>query len=140
MDPDYSRRTIIVLTKLDAVEPGASASDVLTGKVLKVKMGVVGVVNRSIRHKDKNVSLKDMYQREANFLLDNYPDIASLHGTPYLKHHLQRLLFENIKKTLPPLQEMRKMNFFSFLSSPSPDLDAIENHANSSPTKDKKPG
>jgi dynamin 1-like protein len=40
-------RTLAVLTKLDLMDQGTDAMDVLTGKLVPVKLGIIGVVNRS---------------------------------------------------------------------------------------------
>lgn len=39
-------RTLAVLTKLDLMDHGTDAMDVLTGRVVPVKLGIIGVVNR----------------------------------------------------------------------------------------------
>ncbi len=41
------RRTLAVLTKLDLMDRGTDAYDVLCGRVIPVKLGIIGVVNRS---------------------------------------------------------------------------------------------
>ena len=41
------RRTLAVLTKLDLMDHGTDAMDVLCGRVIPVKLGIVGVINRS---------------------------------------------------------------------------------------------
>lgn len=38
-----------MVTKLDLMDAGTDATDVLTGRVIPVKLGLVGVVNRSAR-------------------------------------------------------------------------------------------
>lgn len=40
------RRTLAVVTKLDLMDAGTDAMDVLMGRVIPVKLGIVGVVNR----------------------------------------------------------------------------------------------
>ena len=48
------RRTLAVITKLDLMDAGTDAMDVLCGRVIPVKLGIIGVVNRSqadINHK-----------------------------------------------------------------------------------------
>ncbi len=45
-DPD-GRRTLAVVTKLDLMDHGTDAYDVLCGRVIPVKLGIVGVINRS---------------------------------------------------------------------------------------------
>ena len=41
------RRTLAVVTKLDLMDHGTDAMDVLCGRVIPVKLGIIGVVNRS---------------------------------------------------------------------------------------------
>lgn len=45
-DPD-GRRTLAVVSKLDLMDHGTDAYDVLCGRVIPVKLGIVGVINRS---------------------------------------------------------------------------------------------
>lgn len=42
------RRTLAVVTKLDLMDAGTDAMDVLMGRVIPVKLGLIGVVNRSV--------------------------------------------------------------------------------------------
>ena len=46
VDPEGAR-TICVLTKLDLMDQGTDAMDMLNGLVIPVKLGIIGVVNRS---------------------------------------------------------------------------------------------
>ncbi|KAG7265488.1 hypothetical protein CRUP_035628 [Coryphaenoides rupestris] len=47
-DVDHDgRRTLAVMTKLDLMDAGTDAMDVLMGRVIPVKLGLIGVVNRS---------------------------------------------------------------------------------------------
>lgn len=41
------RRTLAVITKLDLMDAGTDAMDMLCGRVIPVKLGILGVVNRS---------------------------------------------------------------------------------------------
>lgn len=41
------RRTLGVLTKMDLMDAGTNALDILTGRVYPLKLGFVGVVNRN---------------------------------------------------------------------------------------------
>lgn len=41
------RRTLAAVTKLDLMDAGIDAMDVLMGRVIPVKLGLIGVVNRS---------------------------------------------------------------------------------------------
>lgn len=44
------RRTLAVVTKLDLMDAGTDAMDVLMGRVIPVKLGIIGVVNRYISY------------------------------------------------------------------------------------------
>lgn len=41
------RRTLAVVTKLDLMDAGTDAMELLCGHVIPVKLGIIGVVNRS---------------------------------------------------------------------------------------------
>jgi hypothetical protein len=41
------RRTLAVVTKLNLMDAGTDAMDVLMGRAIPVKLGLIGVVNRS---------------------------------------------------------------------------------------------
>ena len=63
-DPD-GRRTLAVVTKLDLMDHGTDAYDVLCGRVIPVKLGIIGVINRSqLDIKNKKVVV---FTVEANF-------------------------------------------------------------------------
>lgn len=47
LSSSIGRRTLAVLTKLDLMDRGTDAYDVLCGRVIPVKLGIIGVVNRS---------------------------------------------------------------------------------------------
>lgn len=54
------RRTLAVVTKLDLMDHGTDAVDALCGRIIPVKLGIVGVVNRSqadINHKKVSFSI-----------------------------------------------------------------------------------
>jgi dynamin 1-like protein len=46
IDPE-GRRTLAVVTKLDLMDAGTDAIDILCGRVIPVKLGIIGVINRS---------------------------------------------------------------------------------------------
>ena len=41
------RRTLAVITKLDLMDAGTDAIDILCGRIIPVKLGIIGVINRS---------------------------------------------------------------------------------------------
>ncbi|CEF64895.1 Dynamin-1-like protein [Strongyloides ratti] len=104
VDKDGSR-TIAVLTKLDLMDNGTDATEVLTGKVVPVKLGIVGVVNRSQSDIDNNKLIKESLKDEIEFLQKKYPTLVHKNGTLYLSKLLNKILLGHIKKNLPQLKE-----------------------------------
>lgn len=104
VDPDGDR-TIAVVTKLDLIDKGTlnDSKELLCGEKIKVKLGIIGVVNRSQKDINDNKSMKETLQCEKEFLRKNYPDIYKKHGNSELANSLQNILIEHIKKTYPPL-------------------------------------
>lgn len=102
-DPE-GNRTVAVVTKLDLMDSGTDATDILTGKIIPVKLGIIGVVNRSQRDIMSNKMVSDAIRDESAFLQKHYPALASKHGTPYLTQRLNQILKIHIKKCLPELK------------------------------------
>ncbi|XP_011865221.1 PREDICTED: dynamin-1-like protein isoform X2 [Vollenhovia emeryi] len=103
VDPD-GRRTLAVVTKLDLMDAGTDAIDILCGRVIPVKLGIIGVVNRSQQDIMNNKSIKEALKDEATFLQRKYPTLANRNGTPYLAKTLNRLLMQHIRDCLPELK------------------------------------
>ena len=103
VDPE-GRRTLAVVTKLDLMDAGTDAVDVLCGRVVPVKLGIIGVVNRSQLDIQNNKSIEDALKDEQTFLQRKYPTLASRNGTPYLTKTLNRLLMHHIRDCLPELK------------------------------------
>lgn len=102
-DPD-GRRTLAVVTKLDLMDAGTDAMDVLCGRVIPVKLGIIGVVNRSQQDIIDNKALEAAIKDETAFLQKKYPTLVSRNGTPYLGKTLNRLLMHHIRDCLPELK------------------------------------
>ena len=68
VDPD-GLRTIGVLTKLDLMDEGTDARDILENKVLPLRRGYVGVVNRSQKDIDGRKDIKAAMAAERKFFL-----------------------------------------------------------------------
>lgn len=98
------RRTLAVVTKLDLMDAGTDAIDILCGRVIPVKLGIIGVVNRSQQDINDKKSIKDALRDEAAFLQRKYPTLANRNGTPYLAKTLNRLLMHHIRDCLPDLK------------------------------------
>ncbi|XP_068595348.1 dynamin-1-like protein [Brachionichthys hirsutus] len=98
------RRTLAVVTKLDLMDAGTDAMDVLMGRVIPVKLGIIGVVNRSQLDINKKKLVADAVRDEHSFLQKKYPSLANRNGTKYLARTLNRLLMHHIRDCLPELK------------------------------------
>ncbi|XP_066489427.1 dynamin-1-like protein isoform X4 [Tiliqua scincoides] len=103
VDPD-GRRTLAVITKLDLMDAGTDAMDVLMGRVIPVKLGIIGVVNRSQLDINNKKIVADSIRDEYAFLQKKYPSLANRNGTKYLARTLNRLLMHHIRDCLPELK------------------------------------
>ncbi|XP_032379087.1 dynamin-1-like protein isoform X4 [Etheostoma spectabile] len=103
VDPD-GRRTLAVVTKLDLMDAGTDAMDVLMGRVIPVKLGLIGVVNRSQLDINQKKLVADAIRDEYAFLQKKYPSLANRNGTKYLARTLNRLLMHHIRDCLPDLK------------------------------------
>ncbi|XP_060516978.1 dynamin-1-like protein isoform X2 [Cylas formicarius] len=115
VDPD-GRRTLAVVTKLDLMDAGTDAIDILCGRVIPVKLGIIGVVNRSQQDIINNKSIKESLKDEATFLQTKYPTLATRNGTPYLAKTLNRLLMHHIRDCLPDLKTRVNLMISQFQS------------------------
>lgn len=106
MDPNGTR-TIVVVTKLDLVDKNTFQETVnfLCGQKNPVKLGVIGVINRSQEDINRQKSIKETLRSEREFLKANYPEIYKRHGNRALASHLQRILINHIKETYPVLKK-----------------------------------
>ncbi|GJN15427.1 hypothetical protein PR202_gb02342 [Eleusine coracana subsp. coracana] len=104
-DPDGSR-TIGVITKLDIMDRGTDARNFLLGNVIPLKLGYVGVVNRSQEDINFNRSVKDALAFEEKFFstLPAYQGLSHCCGVPQLAKKLNMILLKHITKMLPGLK------------------------------------
>uniref|UniRef100_A0A8C7NKR8 Dynamin-1-like protein n=1 Tax=Oncorhynchus mykiss TaxID=8022 RepID=A0A8C7NKR8_ONCMY len=98
------RRTLLVVSKLDLMDAGTDALEVLLGRVIPVRLGIVGVVNRSQHDINTQKSIEDTARDEQAFLQRHYPSLASRCGSRYLARTLSRLLMHHIRDCLPELK------------------------------------
>lgn len=103
IDPN-GKRTLAVCTKLDIMDEGTDAVDLLTGKIIPVKLGIIGVVNRSQQDILDSKTIEEALHDEKVFLRQHYPALAMRNGTTYLAQTLNRLLMQHIRDTLPVLR------------------------------------
>ncbi|KAH9798700.1 Dynamin-related protein 3A [Citrus sinensis] len=104
-DPTGSR-TIGVITKLDIMDRGTNACNFLLGKVVPLRLGYVGVVNRSQEDINKNRSMQDALAYEKNFFRDHpvYNGLSDRCGIPQLAKKLNQILEQHIRMVLPGLK------------------------------------
>jgi len=105
VDP-MGRRTIGVLTKLDLMDHGTNAMDILSGRVYPLKLGFIGVVNRSQHDIQAGKSLADALQGEADFFRHHpaYRNMANRCGTHFLAKTLNTTLMAHIRDRLPDIK------------------------------------
>ncbi|XP_076252069.1 dynamin-1 shibire isoform X1 [Rhynchophorus ferrugineus] len=100
-------RTIGVITKLDLMDEGTDARDILENKLLPLRRGYIGVVNRSQKDIEGRKDINAALSAERKFFLSHpsYRHIADRLGTPYLQRTLNQQLTNHIRDTLPGLRE-----------------------------------
>ncbi|CAO3692536.1 unnamed protein product [Umbelopsis ramanniana] len=105
VDPE-GKRTIGVLTKLDLMDAGTNALDTLTGRAYPLKLGFIGLVNRSQQDILTNKPMTDAIQSEKDFFLNHpsYRSIAHRCGTAYLSKQLNTILMNHIREKLPDIR------------------------------------
>lgn len=105
VDPQ-GHRTIGVLTKLDLMESGTNALDILTGTMYPLKLGFIGVVNRSQQDINGKMSMLEARQAEEDFFRSHpaYRSIAHRSGTKYLARVLNTVLMNHIREKLPDMK------------------------------------
>ncbi|KAH8593328.1 Dynamin central region-domain-containing protein [Bisporella sp. PMI_857] len=105
VDP-LGRRTIGVLTKIDLMDHGTNALDILSGRVYPLKLGFIGVVNRSQQDIQGNKSLAEALKSEADFFKHHpaYRNMATRCGTQFLAKSLNTTLMAHIRERLPDIK------------------------------------
>ncbi|XP_051750575.1 dynamin-1a [Ctenopharyngodon idella] len=105
VDPQ-GQRTIGVITKLDLMDEGTDARDILENKLLPLRRGYIGVVNRSQKDIDGKKDINAAMAAERKFFLSHpsYRHLADRMGTPFLQKTLNQQLTNHIRDTLPGLR------------------------------------
>ncbi|KAF8455631.1 Dynamin central region-domain-containing protein [Terfezia claveryi] len=100
------KRTIGVLTKIDLMDHGTNALEILQGRVYPLKLGFIGVVNRSQQDIQTNKSLQDALKSEQDFFRHHpaYRNMAHRCGTQFLAKSLNTILMHHIRERLPDIK------------------------------------
>ncbi|XP_049331712.1 dynamin-3 isoform X2 [Astyanax mexicanus] len=108
-------RTIGVITKLDLMDEGTDARDILENKLLPLRRGYIGVVNRSQKDIDGRKDIRAALAAERKFFLSHpaYRHIAERMGTPHLQKTLNQQLTNHIRDTLPGLRSKLQSQLLS---------------------------
>jgi len=106
VDPS-GQRTLGVITKLDLMDHGTDAYDVLTGGAIPLKLGYIGVVSRGQRDIESGKSMEAALEDEKRFFRNHprYSQIADRCGSQYLAKTLNQVLLRHIQRTLPDLKQ-----------------------------------
>jgi len=107
VDPN-GERTFGVLTKLDLMDKGTNALDVLEGRSYRLQHPWVGVVNRSQQDINKNVDMIAARRREREYFASSqdYGHLVSKMGSEYLGKLLSKHLEAVIKSRIPSILAM----------------------------------
>ncbi|XP_016549053.1 dynamin-related protein 3A isoform X2 [Capsicum annuum] len=105
VDPTGTR-TIGVITKLDIMDKGTDARNFLLGKVIPLRLGYIGVVNRSQEDINNNRSIRQALAHEEQFFRDHhvYRGLSDRCGIPQLAKKLNQILEQHIRNVLPTLK------------------------------------
>jgi dynamin 1-like protein len=95
-----------VLTKLDLMDPGTDALDMLNGRVIPLRRGYIGVVNRSQAQLDSEFSMEDSRLAEMKYFKSSpvYAPYTDRMGSAYLASTLSGMLMEHIRDKLPGIR------------------------------------
>ena len=106
VDPTYSR-TIGVITKIDLMDGGTNAVDILNNKIFPLKFGYIGVVCRSQKDNNNKKAIVEAIKAEQEYF-DNhleYKSVRNVLGIKTLTSTLSSILIEHIKSILPKFRE-----------------------------------
>ncbi|XP_074574764.1 dynamin-related protein 5A-like [Curcuma longa] len=107
VDPK-GERTFGVLTKIDLMDKGTDAVDMLEGKAYRLQYPWIGVVNRSQADINKNVDMIAARRREREYFSSTpeYKHLAHRMGSEYLGKVMSKHLEQVIKSRIPGIQSL----------------------------------
>ena len=97
-------RTLGVLTKLDIMDAGTDARKALMNEEIYLKLGYVGVKNRSKQDLNNKLSMAETSRKEKEFFKSHpvYKNLPAGHlGTDVLINKLTKIYFKIIRENLP---------------------------------------
>jgi len=135
LDPQ-GLRTIGVITKLDLMDEGTDAKDILENKLFPLRRGYVGIVNRSQKDIAGKKDIKAAMAAERKFFLSHpsYRHMADRMGSTFLQKTLNQQLTNHIRDTLPPLRNKLQKQMISM----EKDVEQYKNFRPDDPTRKTK--
>ncbi|XP_066530523.1 dynamin-3 isoform X3 [Hoplias malabaricus] len=129
-------RTIGVITKLDLMDEGTDARDILENKLLPLRRGYIGVVNRSQKDIDGRKDIRVALAAERKFFLSHpaYRHMAERMGTSHLQKTLNQQLTNHIRDTLPGLRSKLQSQLLSL----EKEVEEYKNYRPDDPTRKTK--
>ncbi|EGC31084.1 hypothetical protein DICPUDRAFT_57918 [Dictyostelium purpureum] len=110
VDP-LGKRTVGVLTKLDLMDKGTDALDILLGNEIPLSMGFVGVVNRSQQDINYGKPISDSLKDEVKWFQNHpvYSRVFNQSGSKYLAQKCNKILTKHIRDTFPTVKNQIKI-------------------------------
>ncbi|XP_076954495.1 phragmoplastin DRP1A-like isoform X2 [Bidens hawaiensis] len=107
VDPK-GERTFGVLTKIDLMDKGTDAANILEGRAYRLNFPWIGVVNRSQADINKNIDMISARKREREYFTNSpdYSHLANRMGSEHLGKLLSKHLESVIKSRIPGLQSL----------------------------------
>lgn len=126
-----------MITKIDLMDEGTNAMDLLTGEVYPLKLGYFGVKCRSQQNIIDNMSIKQAIANEKSFFANHpvYCQHQATMGIPFLSKQLNVILVAHIKKCIPTLnrqiaiaaqEKERELSKFSFSAISDDPLSTVD--------------
>ncbi len=106
VDPE-GERTIGVVTKIDLMDQGTDALDLLQGKIYPLTLGYYGVKCRSQKQIDENLTIRQALENERQFFASHpiYSSYIDRLGIPYLAESMNKILCTHIVRCIPSLSK-----------------------------------
>ena len=124
-DP-YGNRTIGVLTKLDLMDPGTDAAEILNNQLIPLRRGYIAVVNRGQKDINADLSIRDGLKKEEEYfrthpVYSHDRNLLAKCGTKTLAKSLNNILMHHIRECLPEV----KNRISSMMTDVQQELDAL---------------
>ena len=122
VDPE-GKRTIGVITKLDLMDHGTDAVEILQNRVVPLRRGYIAVMNRGQADIVKDVSIRQGLKKEAEFFRSHpaYRHLQHKCGTVNLAKSLNGILMHHIRDCLPEI----KNRILSMMSDIQRELESL---------------